>query len=139
MDAVNNKNTKGVGQILETSIENLRTLVDADTVIGTPITAPGGTVIIPVSKVSFGFAAGGSDIPSDKTNLPFGGGSGGGMTITPIAFLVVTDSKVELLNISAPSNSVDRVVDMVPGIIDKIGAAFSKDKKTEVIIETAEK
>lgn len=125
MDTANAKKEHNITEILGTSMENLKKLVDVDTVVGNPITTPDGTTIIPVSKVNFGFAAGGSDIPTTKPNTPFGGGSGGAMTITPVAFLVISAGHVELLNISAPSNSVDRVVDMVPGIIDKIGAAFS--------------
>ena len=125
MDTINGKKEHNITEILGTSMENLRKLVDVDTVIGNPITTPDGTTIIPVSKVTFGFAAGGADIPTTKPNAPFGGGSSGAMTIAPVAFLVVSQGHVELLNISAPHNSVDRVVDMMPGVIDKLGAVFS--------------
>ena len=74
--------------LLESSMKNLRSLVSADTVIGEPITTPDGTIIIPVSKVSFGFASGGSDLPTNKQNEPFGGGAGGGVTVHPGAFPV---------------------------------------------------
>lgn len=124
MDTTNPKQPHNITEILSTSMENLKKLVDVDTVIGNPITTPEGTVIIPVSKVTFGFGAGGGDIPTSKNASPFGGGSGGATTITPLAFLVISGGKVELLNISAPGNTIDRAIDMVPGLIDKVGTAF---------------
>ena len=78
-----------ISELMDSSLQNLRTLVDADTVVGEAITTPDGTVIIPVSKVSFGFASGGSDIPTIKQAGQFGGGAGGGVSVQPIAFLVI--------------------------------------------------
>ena len=80
-----------ISELMDSSLQNLRTLVDADTVVGEAITTPDGTVIIPVSKVSFGFASGGSDIPTIKQAGQFGGGAGGGVSVQPIAFLVIKD------------------------------------------------
>jgi sporulation protein YtfJ len=125
MDTTTPKQPHNITEILNTSLENLKKLVDVDTVVGKPITTPEGTVIIPVSKVTFGFGAGGGDIPTTKGGSPFGGGSGGATTITPLAFLVITQGRVELLNIAAPHNTLDRAVDMVPGLIDKVGLAFA--------------
>ena len=77
-----------INELTDNSMKNLRALVDSNTVIGNPVTTPDGTTILPVSKVSFGFGTGGSDLPATQKEL-FGGGAGGGVSITPIAFLVV--------------------------------------------------
>lgn len=120
-----------INGLMETSLQNLRSLVDANTVIGESITTPDGTVIIPVSKVSFGFASGGSDIPSSKVGEPFGGGAGGGVSVQPMAFLVVKDGKVELLQINDSKNTADRIVGLMPEMFDKISALFKKDQTGE--------
>ena len=110
--------------VMDTSMKNLKEIVDANTVIGDPVTTPTGTVIIPVSKVSFGFASGGSDF-NTKNGVPdkpvFGGGSGAGVTLT----LLAPDSK----------NMLDKAIDMAPGIIDKIKGVSSKKDKEEVTEE----
>ena len=115
--------------ILNSSLENLKTLVDVNTVIGEQIVTPDGTVVIPVSKVSFGFASGGSDLPTAKPKDLFGGGSGAGVTIQPLAFLVISPGGgVKLLQMEKFNGSVDRAVNMVPEVIDKVSALFSKGK-----------
>ena len=93
-------------------------------------TTPVGTTIIPISKVSFGFASGGADIATkNQTNSqPFAGGSGAGITITPIAFMVVSGADIRLIHVANNVTTVDKVVEMVPEIIDKAKAMFSKDK-----------
>ena len=119
-----------INGLMDSSLQNLRSLVDADTVIGEAITTPDGTVIIPVSKVSFGFASGGSDLPTTKRGDLFGGGAGGGVSVQPLAFLVIKDGHVELLQINDNKNTADRVVAMVPEMVDKLGVLFTKkDKK----------
>lgn len=120
-----------INGLMETSLKNLRSLVDANTVIGEAITTPDGTVIIPVSKVSFGFASGGSDIPTAKASEPFGGGAGGGVSVQPMAFLIVKDGKVELLQINDSKNTADRIVGMVPEMFDKMAALLKKEKAPE--------
>ncbi len=116
----------------EKALGSLRTLVDVNSVIGDPITTPDGTVIIPVSKVNFGFAAGGSDLPTEKPDV-FGGGTGGGVTITPLAFLIIRGGGgVELLHMQTADNTADRIVNSMPGLIDKIaGMIPKKDKDKE--------
>lgn len=109
-----------LSEVLEASLENLKKLVDVNTIIGEPLVMSDGTTIIPVSKVSFGFATGGSELPSAKPVSPFGGGSGGGVTIQPLAFLVVSKGDVKLLQMQTADNTADRVVNMVPGVIDKV-------------------
>ena len=117
-----------INGLMDSSLQNLRSLVDANTVIGESITLPDGTVIIPVSKVAFGFASGGSDLPTKKVGDPFGGGAGGGVSVHPLAFLVVKDGKVDLLQIHESKNTADRMVGMVPEVIDKLSALFAKEK-----------
>ena len=115
-----------INGLLDTSMQNLRSLVDANTVVGEAINTPDGTTIIPVSKVSFGFASGGSDIPG-KDKEPFGGGAGGGVSVQPIAFLIIKDGKVDLLQINESKNTADRIVNMVPEMFDKMAAFLKKD------------
>lgn len=89
---------------------------------------PMGTVILPVSKVSFGFGSGGGDLPSSQKEL-FGGGTGGGVTITPLAFLIVKNGDVKLLQVQSYNNTADRVVGMVPDVVDKVSGLISGNKK----------
>ena len=120
-----------INNLMDTTLDKLKQMVDVNTVIGTPITTPDGTTIIPVSKVIYGFASGGSEFNSkkpDSENL-FGGGSGAGVTITPIAFISVSNGEAKLLNISAYSDAQDRAIGSIPEIIDKITALFKKQKR----------
>jgi sporulation protein YtfJ len=112
--------------ILESSLSNLKQLIDVNTVVGEPVTTADGTTIIPVSKVSFGFATGGSELPTAKPSTPFAGGSGGGVTISPLAFLVVCKGEVSILQIQTADNTADRVVNMVPGLLDKLSGLIGK-------------
>lgn len=120
-----------LGDIMSVTMEKLRNMVDVNTIIGTPINTQDGITLIPVSKVSFGFASGGSDFSSKQTDtqVMFGGGSGAGVSIVPIAFLVVSDGNVKILPMSAPANTtVDRLVEMVPEVMDRINSYVKKDK-----------
>ena len=122
-----------VSNLVTSSMEKLREIVDSNTVVGDPITTPDGTVLLPISKISVGFGAGGSDIPSSKEKQLFGGGSGGGVTITPMAFVVISPAgDTKLLQLSDQPGSVDRVVDLVPDLIGKVSSLVSgKGKKEE--------
>ena len=115
-----------IGDVLNISLENLKTLVDTNTIIGERILID-GTTIIPISKVSFGFATGGSELPTSKPSTPFGGGSGGGVTITPIGFLTVARGEVKLLQLQ--DNTADRIVSSVPDLLDRIAAMAGSKKK----------
>ena len=126
-----------INGLLDTSMQNLRSLVDATTGVGAAINTPDGTTIIPVSKVSFGFASGGSDIPG-KDKEPFGGGAGGGVSVQPIAFLIIKDGKVDLLQINESKNTADRIVNMVPEMFDKMAAFLKKDKTAPAAEPNAE-
>ena len=119
--------------MLENTIAKIREMVDVNSVIGNPITTPDGTTIIPVSKVSVGFGGGGSDFVSKNLNKqenPFGGGAGGGVKVTPIAFLIIKDGKVRMMPVATPANSTaDRLVEQVPDVLDRISAFI--DSRTE--------
>ena len=114
-------------------MEKIRELVDVNTIIGDPITSPDGTIIIPVSKVSFGFVAGGSDLPTKAPNDVFAGGSGAGITINPQAFIVVQrDGEVKMLELGAGTgNALEGIISGVPDLISKVKAIFSKDGEDE--------
>lgn len=117
--------------MLETTIQKLREMVDVNTVVGTPITTPDGVTIIPVSKVSVGFGGGGSDFATKNSENPFGGGVGGGVKVTPVCFLVVKDGNVRMISIPAPANTTtERVVEMLPDTLDKLTAYFEAKKST---------
>ncbi|MCH5201478.1 MAG: GerW family sporulation protein [Oscillospiraceae bacterium] len=113
--------------LMQTSMEKIRELVDVNTIIGDPVTSPDGTVIIPISKVSFGFVSGGSDIPASVPREVFAGGSGAGVTIKPQAFIVVKrDGGVELLELGAKSSPVDGLIEGIPGLVAKVKDLFGK-------------
>lgn len=115
--------------LMGVTMEKIREMVDVDTIIGEPITVPDGTVIIPVSKVSFGFASGGTDLPTKTPKELFGGGSGAGISIQPLAFLVISNGDVKLLQMSMNANSSNAIINMVPDVVDKISELFNKPKK----------
>ena len=117
--------------ILSVTIEKVRELVDVSTVIGEPINLPDKTVIIPVSKVTYGFASGGADFPSKNNVELFGGGGGAGITINPVAFLIVRDGDVSIRQISGLNNPAERVINLVPEMFDKVSGLVSKVKKDE--------
>jgi sporulation protein YtfJ len=111
--------------LMTTAMENIKGMVEANTIIGDPVKSPDGTVIIPVSKVGFGFAAGGSEFnnhansDSDAT-LPFGGGSGGGVSITPIAFLIVSENKLRMVHLDQNTHIYEKMIDYAPQVIEKV-------------------
>lgn len=114
--------------LMDTTMQKIREMVDVNTIIGEPIQTPDGTVIIPVSKVSFGFASGGSDIPTKQPKQVFGGAGGAGISIQPLAFLVVSAGNVKLLQMTNGQNTANNIINMVPDVMDRIGALFNKDK-----------
>ena len=126
---MNNK----IPEMMEGTISKIREMVDVNSVIGEPITTPDGVTIIPVSRVSVGFAGGGSDfVPKTQTQgeKPFGGAAGAGVKVTPVAFLIVKEGSVRMIPVAAPANTTaDRLVEMVPDTLDKIAAFI--DSRTE--------
>ena len=118
---------------MDASLAKIREMVDVNTIIGDAITSPDGTTIIPVSKVSFGFASGGSDLPTQAAEK-FAGGAGAGVTVKPVAFIVITrDGDVKLMELgnSKPS-AIEGVIDAIPNVVEKIkGFIGDKKKKDE--------
>lgn len=120
--------------MLESTIQKVKELINVDSVVGTPITTPDGITIIPVCKVSYGVGGGGSDFPSknSRTEYPFGGGTGAGVKITPVAFLVINGQNVRMLPIAAPANTTaDRLVEMIPDVLDRITDFIDSRKEKE--------
>ena len=118
-----------VNNLLGVTMDKIKQMVDVNTVIGGPVTTPDGTTVIPVSRVSYGFASGGSDLPSKAQSSAglFAGGSGAGITISPIAFLTIHQGNVRVLQIEPYLSSVDRALEKVPDVVDKISGLFSKN------------
>ena len=118
-----------IGSLMDTTMEKIKEMIDVNTIIGEPITSPDGTLIFPVSKVSYGFAAGGSDLPTKKENKDcFGGGSGAGVTIQPVAFLTVYQGDVRLVSVDREEGTADKLVNMIPDVLKKVKGVFKKDK-----------
>lgn len=119
----------------ESILENINQMVDVNTIVGEPIITPSGVTIIPISKVSVGFGLGGGDFrpktPEERKCTPFGGGGGGALTITPIAFLTVSGENVKLITIDRNETTVDKALAMAPEMVDKVAntvsALFKKD------------
>lgn len=145
-----------IENIMKTTMENLKEMIDVNTIVGDAVETSEGTVIIPISKVSFGFVAGGGeykedmpngmkngggDSPQSEDEMPFAGGSGAGVSVNPIAFLVVGEDKIKLLPVQFNS-TVDRIVELVPTMVGELqsmlgqnkGSNKQKEKKTETII-----
>lgn len=109
---------------LGVTMDKIKEMVDVNTVIGDPIPTQDGTTVIPISRVSYGFASGGTDLPSkvQPNKGLFAGGSGAGITITPIAFLAVKNGSVRILQIEPYFSPVDRALEKIPDVMDKLNA-----------------
>ena len=120
-----------IGDIMEVTLAKLKELVDANTVVGTPITTPDGVMLIPVSRITVGFASGGSELPAKQNpgNNGFGAGNGAGVKVDPIGFLVVKDGNVRLINIAPPARtSLDRAIELMPELLEKADQFLEKRK-----------
>ncbi|ANX13207.1 sporulation protein YtfJ [Fictibacillus arsenicus] len=135
--------------LMKTAMENLKEMIDVNTIIGDPVETPDGSVILTVSKVGFGFAAGGSEFGNQQESqqssqgsqgsqqgssngskeMPFGGGSGGGVSITPIAFLVVSNTGIKTIHLDNSTHLYERILDLAPGVIDKLQHLMNKNKQ----------
>ena len=112
------------------ALQRFHELVDSNTTIGSPITTAEGVTILPISKVSFGFASGGSDFPSKAPKELFGGGSGAGVSITPQAFLVIKEGNVRLLQLADPAKTTaDRLIDALPELVDRLQELLKREEK----------
>lgn len=114
--------------IMDITMDKLRAMVDANTIIGDPIVV-GDITLIPVSKVSFGVATGGSDFPSKTQSGLFGGGGGAGVTLSPVAFIAINGQNVKMMPVYNEMSSVDKAISMAPEVLEKAKEIFSKDKK----------
>ena len=127
-----------INGIMNSAMENLKQMVDVNTIIGDAITSPDGTVIIPVSKVSFGLAAGGGEYVSKhkipEETKPFAGGVGAGVTISPVAFLAVNEKNVRLLPVDG-DEPVSKLIDYIPVMVDKINGIIAGNKNKDNIEE----
>jgi sporulation protein YtfJ len=136
--------------LMTTAMESLKEMIDVNTIIGDPVETPDGSVILTVSKVGFGFAAGGSEFKLDSSQsqsqsdsqnqsqgqgqdksqsqpkFPFGGGSGGGVSITPIAFLIVNSHGVKMLHLDESTHLYEKILEMAPQAVEKVQQMFSK-------------
>ena len=117
-----------INNLMGTVMENIKGMVDVNTIIGDPVETSSGTIIIPVSKVGFGFAAGGSDFSPRPDQTAFGGGSGAGVSISPIGFLVVTADQIKLIPISSTNTPIDKLIDYIPEVFDKVNGLIKKNK-----------
>ena len=133
--------------LMKTAMQNIKEMVDVNTILGDPVETPDGNVIIPISRVTFGFAAGGTEFEingakgkdnrgtngggEEKHKIPFGGGSGAGITLHPVAFLVVGKDQTRLLPVEG-NMLVDRLIDAVPQLIEKVQALFRQDGPREL-------
>lgn len=121
-----------IGEVMSTTLQKLREMIDVNTIVGEPIQTPDGLTLIPVSQLSLGFASGGSEFgktPKVEGKNNFGGGSGAGVKIEPVAFLVVRGDNVRLLPVGMmPMTTIDRVVDMVPDVVDKVTTYLDQRK-----------
>lgn len=129
--------SNSVNNIMGLTMDKIKEMVDVNTIVGTPIVTNDGTTLIPISKVSFGFGSGGTDFSksaSPNSDLKFGAGGGAGVSITPISFLVVSGGNVKMLPIGAPaSTSIDRAIDLLPELIDKITSLLKKKDETVLV------
>lgn len=135
-----------IENLMKSTMENIREMVDVNTIIGDPIKGDNNSLIIPISKVSFGFVSGGSEFntslsPENQKNYPFGGGSGSGISIKPVAFLVLKDDSVRLLPLNA-ENTYEKIVDLVPQVMDMVKNmthSHSCDKKDSKLKDEVKK
>lgn len=122
-----------ISELMETTMQKVREMIDSNTIIGEPITTADGITLIPVSKVSFGFAGGGGgadQLKKPESQNGFAGGIGAGVKIEPVAFVVVNGENVKMLHITPPAEStLDRLIETVPEVIDKVSGLIKKDKE----------
>lgn len=121
-----------IGSLMQATMENVKNMLKVETVVGDPITTPDGITLVPISKVSVGFGGGGVEFSSKKAGgeRPYGGGNATGVKIEPIGFLVIKEGVVRMIDVTPPaSNTVDRIIDLVPQVLDRVDAFIEKQKK----------
>ena len=125
-------NLNPIGELMQTTMENVKNILKVDTVVGDPIFTPDGITLVPVSRISVGFGGGGLEFGAKKggEQRPYGGGNATGVKIDPIGFLVIKEGNVRMVNIMPPANStVDRIIDLVPQVIDRVDSFINKQNE----------
>ena len=123
-----------LNDLMDTTMDKIRDMVDSNTIIGEPITTPDGVTVIPVSRVSFGFGAGGGDYGKTDT-AHFGGGAGAGVKVDPVAFLVIKDGQTRMVPVAVPATAtMDRVLEMAPQLIDRVEGFVNKKKEEKEFV-----
>ena len=125
-------NLNPIGELMQTTMENVKNILKVDTVVGDPIFTPDGITLVPVSRISVGFGGGGLEFGAKKVGeaRPYGGGNATGVKINPIGFLVIKDGVIRMINVTPPaSNTVDRIIDLVPVVMDKVDAFIAKQNE----------
>ena len=120
-----------ISQLMQTTMDNVKNVLKVDTVVGDPIITPDGITLVPISKISLGFGGGGVEFGAKKAgdDRPYGGGNATGVKIEPIGFLVIKEGTVRMINVTPPaSNTVDRIIDMVPQVMDRVDNFIEKQK-----------
>lgn len=125
-------NQTPISELLGVSMEKVKEMADINSIIGDPITLDDGTTIIPISKISYGFASGGSDLPSKSQKDLFGGGAGAGISIKPEGFLVVSNGNAKFVQVESQSDPISSVISSVPDAITKISGFFGKNKDSDI-------
>jgi len=121
-----------ISSLMQTTMENVKNMLKVDTVVGDPIVTPDGITLVPISRISVGFGGGGVEFGEKKTggSRPYGGGNATGVKVEPIGFLVIKDGTVRMVDVLPPaSNTVDRIIDLVPQVMDRVDAFIEKQKK----------
>ena len=125
-------NYNPIGELMQTTMDNVRNILKVDTVVGDPIYTPDGITLVPISRISVGFGGGGIELNMKNANgnRPFGGGNATGVKIEPIGFLVIKDGSSRMVNVTPPaSNTVDRLIDMVPQVMDRVDEFIARQKE----------
>lgn len=126
-----------VNKLMESTLQRMKDMVDTSTIIGEPMVS-GNTTLIPVSKVTYGFTSGGTDLPSKQNQELFGGAGGGGISITPVAFIVIENGKCRMMQINNYTSSADRAIAMIPELVDKLTELISSKGDDKADAEAAE-
>ena len=128
------ENINPIGELMQSTMDNVRSMLKVDTVVGDPIVTPDGITLIPISRISVGFGGGGVEFSSKKIGQerPYGGGNATGVKIEPIGFLVIKEGVIRMINVTPPANTtVDRLIDLVPQVIDRVDNFIEKQKNAD--------
>ena len=125
-------NINPIGELMQTTMDNVKNILKVDTVVGDPIYTPDGITLVPISRISVGFGGGGVEFNSKKVGdqRPYGGGNATGVKVDPIGFLVIKEGSVRMINVTPPANNtVDRLIEMVPQVMDRVDEFIEKNKQ----------